>query len=161
MKNVAYTTRIFFAAAVSMTAMLLLPLIAGAQATGRKAVVLAIPEAFPQTREPSGMTTTIRGMVVRFASPDKPDMIILDRTDASPETLSAAIQLLAQFRRASPTPKHDRVATITGFVPPKLTPESRTKLNRALSVLHATQLSRVGNLGSGRWMELPDEVVVF
>ena len=132
---------------------------AAAQGQARKPVVVALPDSFPETHEPRGQITGVRGMVVRFASPGKRDMVILKHDDASPETLAAAINLLRRFRREVPNPQSDRVATLVDFVPPKLTPAAREALAARLRELNSQQASRVGNLGSGRWIEIPDAIL--
>lgn len=132
---------------------------AAAQGQARKPVIVALPDSFPETHEPRGQITSVRGMVVRFASPGKQDMVILKRDDASPETLAAAINLLRKFRNAVHNPQSDRVATLVGFVPPKLTPASREALAARLRQLDSQQTSRVGNLGRGRWIEIPDAIL--
>lgn len=97
-----------------------------------------------------------RALIVRYASVARPDVIILEPSQATPEALAAALALLRGLdRERPPAPGRFVVATLKGFAP--LGEPNRAALNHLatqLSALRAQPPSRIGNLGRGRWIEV-------
>ncbi len=122
---------------------------AGAQSSQSRPVRVAIPNQFP--------TSDARALVVRYASPDKGDVIILNAASLTPESFVAAVALLRHLRKAEPTPTQDIVATVKGFAPlGRGDTRLLQQLTAVLAQLRTQPLARIGNLGQGQWIELPD-----
>lgn len=117
------------------------------RASGRT-VQLAIPDRFP-SREATAL-------VVRFAAPGTADLVMLDGRSANPETLGAALAVLRRLRTSNPSPSHDVVTTVTGFATVRQSPARRAQLEETLRTLNARPSARIGNVGPGRWIELPE-----
>ena len=117
--------------------------VAGQTADSRP-IFLAMPQAFPD----------IDARVVLMREPGR-DIVVLDRTDAEPETLHTALLLLRRVGRERPAPTdRGQMIPITGFVPRgDMDPERRERLATALAELEERPLANVGNLGLGRWMQ--------
>ena len=123
-----------------------------AQSTARRPVRVAIPNQFP--------SADARALVVRYASTEKGDLIVLKEADVSPEAFVSAVALLRHLRKSNPPAGRDEVVTVKGFAPigrgdPRLT----SRLTAVLARLRAQPLARIGNLGQGRWLDLPDAVL--
>lgn len=119
--------------------------------SGPTAVEVVIPDRFPSTEA--------FALVVRFAAPGKTDLVLLDARHATPQTLGAALALLRHLRATSPRPGHDVVTTVRGFATVRASAPRTAALEGVLRILNAQPTSRVGNLGTGRWVELPDATV--
>ncbi|HEX7238896.1 MAG TPA: hypothetical protein VF263_01410 [Longimicrobiaceae bacterium] len=122
---------------------------AAAQQPAKQPVVIGIPDAFPRQGA--------RAMVFRYASAGNRDVVLLDGASATPEALAAAVLLVRDLRRSHPKLKDDQVATLTRFTPPRgLDPRTLSALASRLEELKRRPSSRIGSLGSGRWIELAD-----
>jgi hypothetical protein len=113
------------------------------QEPGTRPIFLALPQAFPD----------IDARVVLMREPGR-DIVVLDASDASPETLDVALLLLRRVgrERSAPT-ERGQMIPITGFVPrAELTHQRREHLSTALAELRERPLANVGNLGRGHWM---------
>jgi hypothetical protein len=132
---------------VAMVAALLSPGLVAAQFPATERVRVAIPDRFP--------LPDARAVVLRYGSSDKPDVIILESARATPEALSAAVALLQTLRKQrTVAPGRYAMAVVKGFAPLReLSPQERTRLAAQLSQLRAGRVSRIGNLGPGRWGE--------
>jgi hypothetical protein len=82
------------------------------------------------------------------------DIVILDASDAGPETLDVALGVLERMQRDHPRPAdRGQLVPITGFVyRGTLDADERAALEEALAELKERPLVNVGNLGPGRWM---------
>ncbi|HET6232341.1 MAG TPA: hypothetical protein VFE05_19860 [Longimicrobiaceae bacterium] len=118
-----------------------------AQGPVRGPVDVVLPDSFP---EPSAEV-----LVMRFES-GKTDVIVLP-ADATPQALGAGLALLRRERRTHARAEHDQVLIVQGFVAPSRLPAPTLEaLASKLAEVRATPQSQVGNLGTGRWVELPD-----
>jgi hypothetical protein len=111
-------------------------------------VRVAIPDTFP--------LPDARALIVRYASDDRPDVIVLNPTAATPDALAAALALLHDLYKERPAaPGRYLVATLKGFAPlGDPNPATLRRLASQLSALRAQPPSRIGNVGRGRWIEL-------
>lgn len=126
---------------------------AAAQSRARAPVRAAVPDSFP--------VPGAKALVLRYAGAQKPDVIMLNSANATPEALAAAIAFLQTDRRATPAPEHDEVITVTGFAPARTTRATvLAKAAAKLAELHARPVARIGNLGPGRWLELADATLL-
>jgi hypothetical protein len=123
---------------------------ASAQSPARRPVRVAVPNEFP--------SADARALIVRFASAEKGDVIVLKETDVTPETFVAAVALLHHLRKSSAAPQYDEVITVQAFAPVGRGGDARLKARLAgvLAQLRAQPLARIGNLGQGRWIEVPE-----
>lgn len=144
------TTRLITRSALLLVVMLLSAASAGAQPSlAKRSVIVAIPDSFPSSEG--------RALVMRFSDPGKKDAIILNRANATPEGLGSALLVLQKLRAVKDTPAQDQVITISGFVPPsRLSETAASKLHGKLKKLLDEPSSRIGNIGRGHWVELPD-----
>ena len=119
------------------------PRTASGQGAARSPVFIALPETFPD----------LDARAVLMLEPGR-DIVILDREDAGPETLAAALGVLERMHRDHPRAQdRGQLVPITGFVSRRaLDPERREELEAALAALAERPLANVGNLGLGRWM---------
>lgn len=134
-----------------------------AQQQAQKHVVVAIPEVLPELHGPGGQQVHGLATIVRFASAEKNDIIVLDSANATPATLAAAISLLRRIRAANPIPVHDGMAVLTTFAPSKLGAGVEEMLAARLKTLQTqprlpTGIAGpgIGNIGRGRKIELKD-----
>lgn len=114
-----------------------------AQGPTDKPIFVALPEEFPDL--------DARAVVVR--EPGR-DIIVLDETDAEPETLQVALAVLARMSREHPVPEdRGQLIPITGFVyRDAMGPDRRSSLEAVLAELRQRPTASVGNLGPGRWL---------
>ena len=123
-----------------------------AQELSRRPVRLLLPTEFPKP--------DARALVVRYASEDKGDVLVLDPKSLTLESFVAAIAVLRDLRKAEPMPTNDIVATVSGFVTLKQIEQSRrARLARLLAALKSQAISRLGNLGRGQWVDLPESAI--
>jgi hypothetical protein len=138
------------AVVVAATSLALLAPSAGAQRAGAIAspsVQVAVPDSFP--------APGARALIVRYATGR--DLIILDRRHATPEVLAAAVALLKELRRTNQRLASTQVVTMQGFTPlGSGTGRSRAAYRAAIEALNRQPVTRIGNLGRGRWVALSD-----
>jgi hypothetical protein len=135
-------------AAASALALLAVPARAqhGAESATRS-VQVVLPDSFP--------APGARALVVRFATGR--DLIILNREHATPQALAAAVALLKELRRRHGVVANTQVVTMQGFTPIRRGAERASARFRAsIQALNSRPISRVGNVGRGRWIELVD-----
>ncbi|MBV9772365.1 MAG: hypothetical protein JO040_00350 [Gemmatimonadetes bacterium] len=161
MKCLAHAVRIVCLVALLMGGSSIRSSVAAQQA--HKRVVVAVPEVMPEFHAQDGKTTNRAATIVRFASPDKADLIVLDSANASPATLAAAIHLLQRIRAANPNPRGDGMAVLSSFatstVDPRLTGVLTARLRELRAQPHAQTGIRgpgIGELGCGRKVELTE-----
>lgn len=110
-------------------------------------VILAIADSFPAHHG--------RAVIMRYPTASSEDVIILSSSDATPDALGAALQLLRRLR-AKGAPSNMQVVTMTGaqrvVVPPKVDRWLQKVIDRTL----ANQPKKLGNIGRGHWLELAD-----
>jgi hypothetical protein len=144
----AYTrARILLLGLLSFAAGLAPQAVAG-QRSDSLPVVLTIPETFPD----------VDARVVLMREGDR-DIVVLDASDAEPETLSVALMILRRAQNERPSVPRGRgyMIPITGYASRgELTQERRAWLQEVLDELKARPLSNVGNLGMGRWLRFQD-----
>lgn len=127
--------------------------VASAQPPNRRPVRVAIPNEFP--------STDARALIVRFASPEKGDVIVLRETEVTAQTLVAAVALLHRLRKSGAVPDHDEVVSVKGFVPlGRGDARLASRLSVILERLRAQPVARIGNLGQGRWLDVPDAALL-
>jgi len=136
------THRLILALAVIVPTLGMPPAAAG-QSPDDAPVFLALPEAFPD----------VDARAVLMLEPGR-DIVILDRDDAGPEALAAALGVLERMHRDHPRPAdRGQLVPITGFVSTgPIGPARREELQAVLAELAERPLVNVGNLGRGRWM---------
>lgn len=163
MTTFAHAVRAFWALALLALAAPGGPSAAAQQPAGQP-VLVTLPDSFPKR--------DVRAVVIDYASPARKDMIVLGRSGATPEVLADAILTLQGLRRRGAGEPRDRVVTITHVSPAvgRLEPGVVAGLAGTLARLrarpgadvdslapHAGDLAaRIGRLGAGRWIELPD-----
>lgn len=114
-----------------------------AQGVDSRPVFLALPQHFPD----------FEARAVLLREPGR-DIVILSESDASVETLRAALLVLRRLTRDQP-PAVDRgqLVPITGYAGRAvIDEETRNRLEAVLADLRARPLADVGNLGLGRWL---------
>jgi hypothetical protein len=121
---------------------------ASAQSSARRPVRVAVPDQFP--------SADARALVVRFASPEKGDVIVLKAADLTPETFVAAVALLRHLRKSVATTDRDEVVTVKSFASLRQDARLTSLLTTVLARLRAQPPAPIGNLGQGRWIDLPD-----
>jgi hypothetical protein len=113
------------------------------QARDGTPVFLAIPEAFPE----------VEGRVVLLREPGR-DIILLRESDAIPETLGVALDVLR--RLGDRVPRRDRQAQmvpVTGYaLTQPIASEQRDRLEAMVRRLRERPVTHLGNLGFGRSM---------
>lgn len=111
-------------------------------------VVIAAPATFPR---PTG-----RAVIYRFPQ-QLTDVIVLRASDGTADDLRVALVALRQLRKASPRTKQDQVTVVAGYLPlADAGPGVKAALAKRLSELQNQPVAQVGNLGPGRWIQLPD-----
>ncbi|HET6229085.1 MAG TPA: hypothetical protein VFE05_03335 [Longimicrobiaceae bacterium] len=108
-----------------------------------------MPDSFP--------AADVRILVMRFAS-GKPDVVMLNHATVDADALAAGMALLRNMRREDPRPATDVVAVVQGFAPGQPGAHAAPGWATRLAELQAQPRSRIGNLGAGRWIEMPDAV---
>lgn len=115
-------------------------------------VIVAIPDSFPIHLLPDPEPSAVVGMIMR--RPDLPPVIILERQRATAAILATAVEGLRRSREDLPAPERD----ILGLVKVSEPFDSARPLQALQAVLdqvHRREKAELGNLGTGRWMELP------
>jgi hypothetical protein len=148
MKIIGLMTRTACLVALAM-AVSPLWLSAAAQQQAQKRIVVTIPTAMPAFHSPDGQKVSGVAAVVRFASAEKNDIIVLDSTNATPETLAVAINVLRRLRASDPNPVHDGMAVVDRFAPPTLDARYRGVLTAKLKELKAQPHAATGVVGPG------------
>jgi hypothetical protein len=100
-------------------------------------------------------TPTARAELVRFASPERPPLILLRSAGASPADLATALATLERARTSrSPRPGTVARVTILGHAGIELaSPVLIARADRILRDIAQRPYARIGNLGRGRWGE--------
>jgi len=130
-----------FAAALTLVVGLL-PTTVSAQGRPSVPIFVAIPQIFPE----------IDARLILLREPGR-DIVVLDPRDASPEALSAGLDLLSRLERPRPRPGRGQMIPVTGFVRAgELPPDRRADLNATLRELREKPIAQIGTLGAGRWM---------
>ena len=83
------------------------------------------------------------------------DVVVLRPSDATPETLAMALFVLARARNRDPSPDAGQMLPITGFtLTAELSVRRHSRMTQALARLERRPSTRVGTLGTGRWIRL-------
>jgi hypothetical protein len=110
-------------------------------------VIIAITDTLP--------SRDARAVVMRYPREPHRDIIILKGDDASVELLGGALAMLEQRRGKGRKDAQQEVVTIQGVaidaVPAKMLPVLKATLER----LSEQPVVRIGNLGRGRWLQMP------
>jgi hypothetical protein len=115
-------------------------------------VQLVVPDSFPSQAG--------RAIVMRFAGARQSDVVVVNRSALSARTVAAAMALLRSLRRQIAQPPHDMLTLVDGFVEmPHANTREIAEWERAVDRLRAQRRSRIGNLGRGQWIELPNALV--
>lgn len=133
-------------AALALALVVFSPARVAAQNERATAVQVAVPDSFP-SREG-------RIVILRHASNAKRDVILLHRDHATPEALVSALATVRDLRRRWPRPPRDQVVTIATYTPHNLDPQLLQIAAERLAELRSQRVSRIGNLGAGRWIEM-------
>jgi hypothetical protein len=116
-------------------------------------VQIAVPDSFPSNAG--------RALVMRFADPARSDVVIVNRSALSARTLAASMALLRTLRRQVARPPQDMLTLVDGFVEMRnIDAREMAEWERTVGRLRAQPRSKIGNLGTGQWIELPDVLVV-
>lgn len=108
--------------------------------------LLVIPETFPD----------IAARVVLLREPGR-NVIVMKKSDASAETLRAALSVLRRHRNEAARPGRGQMIPVTGFVQTRpLEGAQRDRLDAALARLMDRPVAPIGNLGMGRSMPFLD-----
>ncbi|MGH7720028.1 MAG: hypothetical protein ACREON_14450 [Gemmatimonadaceae bacterium] len=136
----------------TLAALLALSMPAAAQHTASvlRPVRVAVPDEFP--------TPGARALIVRSPAAGQGDVIILNHAHATAEALSAALALLRELRRSIANPPHTQVVTMQGFTARGAIDRGTLEpLKSRLDLLRSRRPARIGNLGMGKWIELPGD----
>lgn len=114
-------------------------------------VLLIVPDSFPDA--------SVKALVVRYASPTERELIVLKKADA--EYLAVALAVLRDMETKHGNLSRDQVIPVRGFAPVRKNAERGflKKYDATIQKLLRQPRSRVGNLGTGRWIELPGATV--
>lgn len=96
-----------------------------------------------------------RAEVVRFASSERPPLILLKSVGSSPGDLATALAALERARGArTPPPGTVSRLTILGHSGiERASPQLIARADRMLREVTQRPVARIGNLGRGRWSE--------
>jgi hypothetical protein len=119
------------------------PAPADAQDRGSVPLFLAIPETFPD----------VDARTVLLREPGR-DIVLLEASDATVETLAVALHLLIRLNETVPRREgQGQMVPITGYSQTRpLNSAEHAVLEEALTQLKARPVASIGNLGAGRSM---------
>lgn len=134
-------------AALLALASLSMPAAVHAQDAAAPAVVLALADSLP--------VANARAVVLFRSRPTGQHVIVLSTTTATPETIGGALALVARLQREHANDDLSAVVPISAIAPRRSLSASRqSQLASYLSTLRAQPRTRLGNVGTGRWVEL-------
>lgn len=110
-------------------------------------VIVAVTDTLP--------SRDARAVLIRYPRESHRDIIILKSDDATVELLGGALAMLEQRRGRGRKDAQQEVVTIQGVaidaVPANMLPVLKATLER----LSQQPVVRIGNLGRGRWLQMP------
>ncbi len=99
----------------------------------------------------------IPGKALILRAPGEVDVVVLKATDANAEALGAALDQLLRLRVSAPAPQKTRLMALQGYAAyPWKNKGAERVLTSMLHKLSREPLVNIGNLGQGRWIEIPD-----
>lgn len=145
-------------AAAVMVSLMPVPLLA--QHMVDAPVIVAIPDQFPTTPALSGGAgpPKVSAMVRRYASPaGGRDIIILDRENATPAVLNAALVALERHRARHRIVERDGVLMIPAAIHlPRVEASRGAVLAEKLARMRDQRSSHLDRIGAARWIEISD-----
>jgi hypothetical protein len=120
---------------------------AEAQAQGRPVVWIAVPDSFPAADVPA--------LVVRTGARPQTPTVLVNKRDLRPETIMAALAAAHVAIRGPIKPGETQVTGVSHFDRPRpMKPRTRELATRWVQQLQTQPVTRIGNLGTGRWIEV-------
>lgn len=110
-------------------------------------VIVAITDTLP--------SRDARAVLMRYPRGSHRDIIILKRDEASVELLGGVLAMLEQRRVKGRKDAQQEVVTIQGVAIDAVPAAILPVLKATLELLSKQPEARIGNLGRGRWLQMP------
>lgn len=115
-----------------------------------RATVLAIADSLP--------VAGAKALVFFRSRPTGRHVIVMSARSANEQLFGASLSLIQSLERKSENSSHSAVIPISDFVPTRShSQDEEAHWRRQLSQVRSRPLTKIGNLGMGRWVAVNDE----